>query len=374
MYKTVVFSTMALLLVSCSHPSEQIVQAASPEAALAQAVVRAADKARAGAILDVQGCELDFVAAEGVANRKTKLAMPTGEQLRIASIGKLYTAAVIHQLVQLGLLDLGAPATSYLRDGQLDGVPNKDASLRKMLNHTSGVPDYYDARSYLTWDWKEPLTTDRVLTVARRRNAENEIGAEYSYSNTNYHILALVAEAVSGKPFSDLIQEQLLVPLQLTDTRYNTVHPGGTIHGFGTELRSNADTWIYAENTGPDSGITATTADLRTFLRALFLTDGVLSPIGAQMIQDPVKAVGDRQLAGPGAEIYIGREGGRLIGHTGDTYGYLTFAMAVPEYNATIIGHINANKPDVFLQLLRSTVTALKAKCISLDKALSNEN
>ena len=333
------------------------------QAHLDEIVSTAAATAGAGAVLDVQGCGVSYLEARGVANRASETPMPTNEQLRIASVGKLYTAAVIHDFAGEGLIDLDMPATSYLTSDELNGVPNADASLRQMLNHTSGVPDYYDEQSYVTWDWTMPLTPERVLTVARRREATNRAGASYSYSNTNYHILALVAEAVSGQSLEELISARIMVPLELLQTRYNTEHPGGTIHGYGRPMHPDEDTWEYAENTGPDSGITATTQDLRRFLSALFLEDGAMRSIGDSMIADPVETEIGNQFSGAGAEIIVARSGRQLIGHTGDTFGYLTFAYAIPDYGATLIGHVNADDTDVLMALLQSSAGVLREAC-----------
>ncbi len=327
------------------------------------AVSEAANMSKAGAILDVQGCGVSFLEARGIANRKTKAAMPTDEQLRIASISKLYTAAVIHELANAGKLDLDAPATQYLTDGTLDRIPNAEASLREMLNHTSGVPDYYDYRSYFFNNWKKPISADFTLKVAKRRKATGAIGEYYAYSNTNYQILALVAEEVTRKSFKALTEEYILQPLSLDDTRYNIEHPGGAIHGYGTELRENADTWIYAENTGADGGVTATTADLRRFLNAYFMDGGQKREVGEALMSSRVKAGRDLREDGAGAEFYIGRDGLELVGHTGDTMGYLSFAFAIPEYQATMIGHINADREPVFTKLLRDTAVALRTAC-----------
>ena len=337
--------------------------AQSPVDSLQTAVSKAADTSKAGAILDVQGCGISFLEARGVSNRKTKTPMPTGEQLRIASISKLYTAAVIHALVDEGKLDLDAPATRYLDDGRLDGIPNADASLTQMLNHSSGVPDYYDFRSYMFTDWKKPVTAEFALKIAKRRKATNAPGAGYAYSNTNYQILALVAEEVTGQPFKALTENYVLKPLELNDTHYNVEHPGGTIHGYGTELRRNADTWIYAENTGADGGVTATTADLRKFLTAVFLDGGARTDIGDDLLSHQIRAESERRRDGAGAEIYLGGDGLQLVGHTGDTMGYLSFAFAVPDYQATIIGHVSANKKDVLFSFLQETVGILREAC-----------
>lgn len=351
------------LLTSCAATEKSYPDPASPVEALNQAVERAAEDSKAGAILEVEGCGFSFRKASGVANRKTGAPMPVDEQLRIASIGKLYTAAVIHKLASDGLLDLDAPATRYLTEGQVDGVPNRDATVRQLLNHTSGVPDYYDTRSYLLTDWTQPNTSERTFEVARRRSATNAPGASYSYSNTNYQILGLVAERVTGESLGNLIAKRLLDPLGLVETRYHTEHPGGTIHGYGTELNPNADTWKYAENTGPDGGITATSSDVSKFLNALFVDGGVFAAIGESMVADPVERDRPRQFAGPGAEILVSRAGTEFVGHTGDTSGYLTFAFAVPEYDATMVGQVTANKKDILVELLSSTANALEDAC-----------
>lgn len=355
--------TFAVLFASCATVGKAQNTEAAHSTELEKIVSRAADSARAGAILDVQGCGISYRGANGIADRKTKLPMPIDEQLRIASIGKLYTAAIVHQLDDEGLVDLDTPATEYLIKGEIAEVPNGDATLRQMLNHSSGVPDYNDARSYLFWDWTKPLTSERIFTVARRRDATNAPGEEYSYSNTNYHILALVAQAVSGKSLKELIEAKIFHPLQLNNTRYNTEHPGGSIHGYGTLLRSNADTWKYAENTGPDSGITATTTDLHRYLSALFLSGGEMKQIGDAMRFSPIQTDTANQLAGPGAEIFVSRSGRQLIGHTGGTFGYLTFAFAIPEYDVTIIGHVNTSKTKILSQLLKSTANVVKEAC-----------
>lgn len=353
----------AVLLASHAVASQAQDERPDYSARLDEILAIAAENAGAGAILDFQGCGVSYLAARGFANRVTEAPMPTGEQLRIASVGKLYTATIIHQLAEHGLLDLDMPATTYLTGNELAGVPNANASLRQMLNHTSGVPDYYDEKSYLGWDWTLPLTPERVLAVARRRKATNRRGKTYSYSNTNYHILALVAEAVSGQSLGELISAQIMVPLELLQTRYNTGHPGGTIHGYGRILSPNEDTWKYAENTGPDSGITATTLDLRRFLSALFLEDGSMKSIGDAMMIDPVQTDTGNQFAGPGAEMIVASSGRQLIGHTGDTFGYLTFAYAIPDYGVTLIGHINANNADVLVALLQSSAVVVRDAC-----------
>jgi len=340
-----------------------LASAASASDTFTDIISQTASAAKAGAILDVQGCGISYHQSAGIANRKTQTPMPKNEKLRIASVTKIYTAAVIHKLVQDGRLDLDKSAADYLNGDMIKAIPNHDAPLSTLLNHTSGIPDYYDWKSYFFWDWTQPINPEKVLKKAAKRNPTNAAGGDYAYSNTNYQILALIAEELTQTPFKTLIEQYITEPLSLKNTQYNLSHPGGTIHGYGMKIRRGADTWKYAENTGADGGITATTTDLSHFLSAVFLDGGALENTGKIMKSVEVSNGKTRQYAILGAEVIESKSGYKLYGHTGDTYGYLTFAYAVPKFNATIIGHVNADAPDVFVKFLGRSVKTLDSLC-----------
>lgn len=348
---------------TASHPP------ADGSGALSPVVQQAARAARAGAVVAVQGCGLDGVVAAGVADRRSRAPMPTQEPLRIGSVGKLYVAALIHQLAQEGRLDLDRPVVAQLPAGALDGIAGATATPRQLLNHTGGVPDYYTDRTIAEWDWTLPVTAARVLDAVRGLPATAAPGAAYAYSNTGWHILGLLAESVTGADLELLLRERILVPLDLHDTRYHTGHPGGTIRGYGLPGQPDRDTFAYAENSGADSGVAATPLDVTRFLAALFLPGGRLEPLGQAMQADPVQRDGPRKLAGPGAEITIGSTGLRLVGHTGDVAGYLTFAFAAPELDVAMMGQVTADRPEVLVRLLRDTIGVVQARCAAMHAA-----
>jgi len=294
-----------------------------------------------------------------VADRATRAPMRTDDALRLGSIGKLYTAAAIHRLAARGALDLDAPVSRYLRAEDASGVAGRDATFRQLLNHTGGVPDYYALPDIRRWDWTQSLTPARILTAVRGVPATHEPGAAYAYSNSGYHLAALAAERATGRPFAQIIAEDAIGPLGVTATRYHETAPGGRVHGYA----GRADTWSSAENTGPDSGVTGTAADVRGMLAALFLPDGALRPIGDAMRAGLVDTSKARQQAGPGAEVRTSRGGLVLVGHTGDVEGYLSFAYAVPAKGATLVGHLTASDHERFGTLLRETVAAVEEAC-----------
>jgi D-alanyl-D-alanine carboxypeptidase len=348
------FVSLALIATSASAQVQRQVD-------LQSAVTAGAQQSKASVFLDVQGCGLSLSVASGVADRATKIVPTVDMPLRLGSVGKLYTAAVIHRLIARGTLSLNAPASRYLAADDAVGVANRDATLRQLLNHTSGVPDYYALPDIRRWNWRVPLTPLRILTAIKSVRATGAAGSAYSYSNSGYHMLALVAERATGRRFADLMQTELLVPLGLRETRYNVTAPGGPLHGYV----GGKDWWESAENTGPDSGVTATLSDIRKFLRALFVDMGPMRAVGRAMSEDLVETGKPRQQAGAGAEVRVSREGLRLIGHTGDVEGYLSFAYFAPDYGLTMIGHITASDKEAFATVLRTTAQTAQTACIA---------
>ncbi len=328
---------------------------------LQSAITNSAQKTKAAVFLDVQGCGITFSNTAGIADRVSKRKADINMPLRLGSIGKLYTAAVIHRLSERGLVDIDASASRYLTKDDAVGVANKEATLRQFLNHTAGIPDYYDSPKIKSWNWKEPLTPQRIMLAIKNLPATGQPGSKYSYSNSGYHVLALVAERATGKSFATLVQTQVIGPTKLTETYYNTNSPKGALHGYV----GNTDLWQSAENTGPDSGVTATITDTRQYLRTLFMKDGALRSIGQAMSQNPIETGKERQQAGAGAEVRTSREGLRLIGHTGYVEGYLSFAYFAPDYGLTMVGHMtSSDNKDAFAALLKTTAQAVQTACV----------
>jgi D-alanyl-D-alanine carboxypeptidase len=322
-------------------------------------MMKSAEQTNSAAFLDVQGCGIAFSEAAGIANRKTKIAANVDMPLRLGSVGKLYTAAAIHRLAGRGILQLDTPASHYLNANDAVGVASRDATLRQLLNHTSGIPDYYSLPDIERWDWQKPLTPLRILSAIKGVPATRLAGSSYEYSNSGYHLLALVAERATNHSFADIIKSEVLVPLNLQGTHYNTIAPGGLLHGYA----GKKDYWYSAENTGADSGITATLSDLRQYMRALFIDPGKMSAAGKTMSDNLVETGKPRQQAGAGAEVRTTREGLRLVGHTGDVEGYLSFAYVAPDYGLTMIGHLTSSDREAFAALLRTTAQVVQSTC-----------
>ncbi len=331
--------------------------------AVAQRIAEATvDGGAPGTIVHIRHNGVVYTSAAGVANKTTGQAIALDTPLRIASVSKVYTAAIIHALVAEGRLSLDTPIVDILPHETLQGIPNADqTTVRHLLLHTSGIPDYYDIRSYLFSDWREPITLDRMLPVIRRHDATGPAGAGYAYSNSGYLLLGEIAEAVSGQAFEDLVSQVILAPLALKSTYYSQFQPVETdIHGYGTYLRPWKDTHEYFEHSGPDGGIMASAADVSAFLDALMISNGPLREMGDQMMGDFVQR-SPRGRQGLGIETIMARSGEELFGHTGDVFGYQTVAYVYPDRGIVVVGQVNCNCAELSLSLITNLHRAVEA-------------
>ncbi len=150
----------------------------------------------------------------GVSGRHaTGAPLSSEDPLRIGSVTKTFTAAIILSLVDEGRVDLDLRADRYVH-----GIPQlRQVTIRQLLNHTSGIQDLYGpALHYLHGSANRALTATQVLRPLATNRAPGRV---YSYSNTNDYLLGLVVEAVTGHSFSEELQARFGTPLRLDRTR-----------------------------------------------------------------------------------------------------------------------------------------------------------
>ena len=304
------------------------------------------------------GC---LLVAHGSTMRQGGAPVNGSETLRLGSITKTYMAALALLLAREGHLDLDRAISSYLPRETMDRLPRGlDPSIRQLLNHSSGIPDYYSERFYRE-DWKrsEPLTPALTLHAIRGLPATSAPGARFEYSNTNYQVLSLVIERATGQTIAQLLQDRLMAPLGLKSTYYSIKSPpGDVIHGYGSPFDPWEETFAYRENSGPDGGMFATASDVAKLLRALFAKDGALSDLGRAMIEAPLET-GLRKQQGMGIEILSARSGQKVLGHTGSIDGYLSAAYYLPSTDSVLVIHANRSDEQAFASLVSRSLKAI---------------
>ncbi|WP_433726869.1 serine hydrolase domain-containing protein [Nocardia sp. CA-129566] len=221
----------------------------------------------------------------GVGDLATGAAFPDTAQVRIASNTKTFVATVVLQLVGEGRVELDAPIERYLPD--VVRGPGGDGNLitvRNLLQHTSGIPDYL---TRLDLDSPEALrryqTADQLIRLGLDAPSRFAPGSAVGYSNTDYLLAGKLIEQVTGQPVGDEVTRRILQPLGLRDTYWpafplETVirgpHPRGYQNFNGTlvDITDIDPGWGLA-----DGALVSTGADLNRFFEGL-LAGGLLAP------------------------------------------------------------------------------------------------
>ncbi len=150
----------------------------------------------------------------GMANVELSVPVTDSTVFEIGSISKQFASAAAMLLVQEDRLGLDAPIHQYLSDlpGEWLGV-----TVRHLLTHTSGIPDYEEIRTYDVYRFR--LTPEEVIQIAHSRPMDFEPGTGWFYSNTGYFLLSMIIERIEGHPLGHVLESRIFGPLGMTQTR-----------------------------------------------------------------------------------------------------------------------------------------------------------
>ncbi|MEW1909147.1 serine hydrolase domain-containing protein [Kitasatospora sp. NPDC085895] len=261
------------------------------------------------------------------------------DHMRIASAVKAFSGAVTLRLVDRGALGLDDAIGERLPD--LPAAWHA-VTLRQLLQHTSGLPDYSDSvafRAVVTADPHHVFDPHHLLDHVFDQPLGFAPGTQYRYSDSDNIAAALMAEAATGRPYERLLARLVTRPLGLTETTpprgYELPEP--YLHGYDVvppDPPEDVSTLFGASGSWASGGIVSTPADPSAFIRT-YGGDGFLKPPTRQAQTDRVP--GASEPAGPGTNAaglallrYTTRCGG-VYGHTGNTAGYTQFAAATPD-------------------------------------------
>jgi D-alanyl-D-alanine carboxypeptidase len=285
-----------------------------------------------GALAEVRDGPVGWRGTSGVAELGTTRPVPVDGRFRAGSITKTFVATVVLQLVAERRLRLDDPVARWLR-----GVPDGHRiTVRELLDHTSGVPDVVptlpkppDPEFYAD-RWRTWTTAEQVQRALADPPTFTPPGSGWSYSSTDYLLLAQIVERATGRSYAAEIERRILRPLRLHDTVLPGTSPripGPHPHGYvpapdGSLLDFTA---MNPSLFGAAGELISTTADLNRFYAALF--GGRLLP--RQLLADmthPTVQSGRRY--GLGLFVRQTSCGVRLYGHDGDALAYQAWAYS----------------------------------------------
>ena len=264
--------------------------------------------------VDIAGKPPEFYAA-GWHDRKNKIPAYPEALFKIASISKLYVAVSVAKLVNEKQLSLDKTLADYLPE-LLGRIDNADKiTLRMMVQHRSGIPNYTDSPGY--WE-NAPKSYKENIGLVLDKPADFEPDEKYSYSNTNYLLIGEILDKTLGYSHHQFIRNEILNPLELNNT-YSLLSEvdinkvmSGYDEGFDGDLKDNS--FI-----SPAGSMLATAQDVGIFLRAL--NDGSLLNENEQAIY---------------SSIYV-------FEHTGLLPGYSSIARYHKDIDAVVVQFVNTS-------------------------------
>jgi CubicO group peptidase (beta-lactamase class C family) len=238
----------------------------------------AAGSGFSGVVRVDRGDQVELVKAYGFAHRGYELPNEIDTRFALASGTKGLTALAVVSLVEEGLLELTTKARSLLRDDL--PLIRDNVTVELLLAHRSGIGDYLDEDSdvdvskyLMPVPVYELATTEDYLAVLDGHPPKFAPGERFSYCNSGYVVLALVAERASGVPFHDLVRERVCEPAGMRDTAFlrSDELPARTALGY-LEVDGVRRTNVFhlpVRGSG-DGGIYSTVADVRSLWAAFF--------------------------------------------------------------------------------------------------------
>ena len=207
----------------------------------------------------VQTAQYTWVRALGVADRASGVPITPEVHHRIGSVTKTFTATHLLKAADKGLLSLDDTIDQYVK-----GVPNGDEiTLRQMSDMSSGIASYTEDKQWVnewlsdpTRDWKP----EELAQIGIKESPLFDPGTEWFYSNTNYVLLGLVLEKVSGKPIDQLYQKEIIEPLDLKETSFpgaDSALPKPYDHGYTLQGKSFGQKPIDSTAWSPSEAWTA---------------------------------------------------------------------------------------------------------------------
>lgn len=294
--------------------------------------------------------------SSGWADVEKQRALKADDRFLQGSVGKTYVSAIALLLVQEGKLDLNKKVSDYL--GQYDWyahIPNAaDITVRQLMTHTSGVMRYEFKPDFLRDLTAQPervwLPAD-LLRYVLDEKASFAAGAGWEYSDTNYILLGMILEAITGKEYYRLVRERLLRPLRLkhtlpSDRMYlNRLVQGyaGTANEFGGKdlvIDSNGKFIINPQFEWTGGGIYSTTSDLARWGKLLY--EGAVIDTGL-LLRDAVPAKLGRDTRYGLGVIIRPTPHGIAYGHSGFFPGYLTEMYYFPSRRICIAVQTNCS-------------------------------
>jgi len=300
--------------------------------------------------------EIIFSKAYGMADLEHNIPLTLTSKTEAGSVSKQFTAAAILLLEQQGKLSLNDDVRKYIPELPDYGNVIK---LEQMMHHTSGLRDWGAVAALAGWErtTKTYTNDDALEIIAAQKKLNNIPGAEFIYSNSNYNLLAIVVQRVSGQSLAEFSVQNIFIPAGMTNTEWRDNHNRIVKdRAIAYRLTKNGyETLMPNEDAYGNGGLLTTTEDLLKWND--FYLSGKLGTSNIFSKQIKVEAFNNGKMSDYGAGLFIQKfRGQKYIQHGGATAGYRAMLEIFPDINLSISFLSNTSQFDTAKVNLANTI------------------
>ncbi|HLF45186.1 MAG TPA: serine hydrolase domain-containing protein [Chitinophagaceae bacterium] len=328
----------------------------------------AAQKNFSGVVLVAEKGKPIYHKAFGYREFADQSPLKASDIFELASVSKQFTAMIIMMLKESGKLNYDDLLEKYI------DLPYKCITIRHLLTHTSGLPDYQDVMDKY-WDKSKVAGNEDCIAYLNKYTPPKifEPGEKYTYSNTGYLLLASIAERASGKNFIELCRKWIFQPLKMKSTNIRTLEEKKATTNFAighiyvkerdqyvrADSFPSTDYTIWLGNRKGPGRISSTAADLLKWDRALYTEKLVKKSTLAEAFSPMKLNNGSLSNYGFGWDLRTDSLFGKIVSHDGDNPGYKTKIIRYIDKKKTVI-LLNNNAHENFGKIVQQLTETLK--------------
>ncbi|WP_237144563.1 serine hydrolase domain-containing protein [Pontibacter pamirensis] len=289
-----------------------------------------------GTVLVTKYDQVIYKGAFGYADFHRKDTLTTQTAFQLASVSKQFTAMAIMMLKEQGKLTYEDSVQQYIPD-----FPYKGITIRQLLTHRSGLPNYTYFSDELWPDRRVPITNEDVLNLmaVHQPRIFYKPNTHFDYSNTGYSLLAAIVDEASGMPFATFLQEHIFEPLEMKSTftfsKDMAVLTGSLATGYTSGRRKR--TPDYLDTVLGDKGLYSTVEDLYKWDQALYTQKLVKRETLEEAFTGSRPEKKKDEDYGFGWRIRQIESGDTAVYHGGLWHGYNTYMLRNPKDHSAII-------------------------------------
>lgn len=302
-----------------------------------------------GSILVAEKGKILYAGAFGYSNLKTKDTLSVNTPFQLASVSKMFTASAIMLLHDKGLLEYDEDLRKYIPEFPTSGI-----SIRNLLNHRSGLQNYiYVADKY--WDRIKVITNNDIPALFKKNDIKPVFPANhhYNYCNTNYALLALIVEKISGFTFADFMKTFIFKPLKMNNSyiycKADNNFIAGSAIGFSCYKQGGMRAEIpdYLDGVTGDKGMYSSVEDLYLYDQALYQCRLIKPAILAEAFEASPDDDGKTKKYGFGWRIRVSEDQKKEVYHYGWWRGFRTYFIRELTDKMTVISLNNRSNVHI---------------------------